>query len=93
VNASREGHKYYSGRFLITALRHQITQDEYTIHVEAIKDGYRSTISSGFEVTTPIGQFGNLNSLTEEQSENLASMGGQNSTLGGGLGGGNDSFR
>jgi len=93
VTALKDSHKYYSGKFLITALRHQITQDEYTIHVEAIKDGYRSTISSGFEVTTPIGQFGNLNSLTEEQSENLASMGGQNSTLGGGLGGGNDSFR
>jgi len=43
------GHKYYSGKFLITSLRHKITQDEYTIHVEAIKDGYKSAISSGFE--------------------------------------------
>ena len=47
------GHKYYSGKFLITSLRHKITQDEYTIHVEAIKDGYKSAISSGFEAKTP----------------------------------------
>jgi hypothetical protein len=60
VNASREGHKYYSGRFLITALRHQITQDEYTIHVEAIKDGYRSAISSGFGRTDPVVQIPDL---------------------------------
>lgn len=87
------GHKYYSGKFLITALRHKITQDEYTIHVEAIKDGYKSAISSGFEITPPVPQFGNLNSLSDEQSENLASLGGQNSIPGDGLGGGNDSFR
>ena len=53
------GHKYYSGKFLITALRHKITQDEYTIHVEAIKDGYKSSISSGFEVTAPTVQVAN----------------------------------
>ena len=74
------GHKYYSGKFLITALRHKITQDEYTIHVEAIKDGYKSSISSGFEVTAPTvqlaSQFGNRNSLTDEQNENLASLSG-----------------
>jgi hypothetical protein len=53
------GHKYYSGKFLITSLRHKITQDEYTIHVEAIKDGYKSAISSGFEVTAPTVQVPN----------------------------------
>ena len=47
------GHKYYSGKFLITALRHRITTDEYTIHVEAIKDGYKSEISPGFELKQP----------------------------------------
>ena len=41
-------HKYFSGKFLITALRHKVTNDEYTISVEAIKDGYRSQISKGF---------------------------------------------
>ena len=53
------GHKYYSGKFLITSLRHKITQDEYTIHVEAIKDGYKSAISSGFEATDPVIQVPN----------------------------------
>ena len=53
------GHKYYSGKFLITSLRHKITQDEYTIHVEAIKDGYKSAISSGFERTDPVVQVPN----------------------------------
>jgi len=65
------GHKYYSGKFLITALRHKITQDEYTIHVEAIKDGYRSAISSGFEPTDPVVQVPNPLTglpLTEEQT-------------------------
>ena len=63
------GHKYYSGKFLITSLRHKITQDEYTIHVEAIKDGYKSAISSGFEVTNPVVQVPNpLTGLTEFDS-------------------------
>ena len=53
------GHKYYSGKFLITSLRHKITQDEYTIHVEAIKDGYKSAISSTFELTAPTVQIPN----------------------------------
>ena len=53
------GHKYYSGKFLITSLRHKITQDEYTMHVEAIKDGYKSAISSGFEATDPVVQIPN----------------------------------
>ena len=53
------GHKYYSGKFLITSLRHKITQDEYTIHVEAIKDGYKSAVSSGFEATDPVIQIPN----------------------------------
>jgi len=80
------GHKYYSGKFLITSLRHKITQDEYTIHVEAIKDGYKSAISSTFEVTAPTVQIPNpTTGLTESPSQNI--------TLGGGLGGGNDSFR
>ena len=52
-NGVMEGHKYYSGKFLITALRHRITQDEYTIHVEAVKDGYKSKISAGFEQVEP----------------------------------------
>ena len=80
------GHKYYSGKFLITSLRHKITQDEYTIHVEAIKDGYKSAISSTFEATAPTVQIPNPKTgLTESPSQNI--------TLGGGLGGGNDSFR
>jgi hypothetical protein len=67
------GHKYYSGKFLITALRHKITQDEYTIHVEAIKDGYRSAISSGFEPTDPVVQVPNpLTGLTETEAKKTA---------------------
>ena len=44
----QESHKYFSGKFLITALRHRITNKEYTMHVEAIKDGYRSQITPTF---------------------------------------------
>jgi len=66
------GHKYYSGKFLITALRHKITQDEYTIHVEAIKDGYKSAISSGFEATDPVVQIPNPTTglpMTQEEMQ------------------------
>ena len=80
------GHKYYSGKFLITSLRHKITQDEYTMHVEAIKDGYKSAISSGFEAADPVVQIPNpLTGIPQSPSQNI--------TPGGGLGGGNDSFR
>ena len=44
---------------MITSLRHKITQDEYTIHVEAIKDGYKSAISSTFEAKVPTVQIPN----------------------------------
>jgi hypothetical protein len=66
------GHKYYSGKFLITSLRHKITQDEYTIHVEAIKDGYKSAISSGFEATDPVIQIPNPRTglaMTQEEMQ------------------------
>ena len=66
------GHKYYSGKFLITSLRHKITQDEYTIHVEAIKDGYKSAISSGFEAADPVIQIPNPEtglSMTQEEMQ------------------------
>ena len=77
------GHKYYSGKFLITSLRHKITQNEYTMHVEAIKDGYKSAISSTFEAAAPTVQVPNpITGLSESPSQNI--------TLGGGLGGGND---
>ena len=80
------GHKYYSGKFLITSLRHKITQDEYTIHVEAIKDGYKSAISSTFEAKVPTVQIPNpATGIPQSPSQNI--------TPGGGLGGGNDSFR
>jgi len=64
------GHKYYSGKFLITSLRHKITQDEYTMHVEAIKDGYKSAISSTFEAAAPTVQIPNPTtglSMTQEE--------------------------
>ena len=48
-----EPHKYYSGKYLITALRHKFTKDEYTMRIEAVKDGYRSQISPGFGLVNP----------------------------------------
>ena len=52
----QQPHKYISGKFLITALRHKITNDEYTMHVEAIKDGYRSQLSPTFAPNNPVVQ-------------------------------------
>ena len=46
-------HKYLSGKYLITALRHKITQDEYEIVVEASKDSYLSEPSINFEANIP----------------------------------------
>ena len=67
------GHKYYSGKFLITSLRHKITQDEYTIHVEAIKDGYKSAISSTFEAVDPVVQIANpATGIPEEKAKDTA---------------------
>ena len=48
-----EPHKYYSGKYLITALRHKFTKNEYTMRIEAVKDGYRSQISPGFGLQNP----------------------------------------
>jgi hypothetical protein len=67
------GHKYYSGKFLITTLRHKITQNEYTMHVEAIKDGYKSAISSTFEAAAPTVQVPNpITGLTENAATDEA---------------------
>ena len=49
----REEHKYYSGRYLITAIRHRITDTEYTMHIEASKDSYLSAPSTGFDLQVP----------------------------------------
>ena len=46
-------HKYLSGRYLITALRHKITPEEYEMVVEASKDSYLSEPSVGFEANIP----------------------------------------
>ena len=46
-------HKYYSGKYLVTKLRHRITRKEYEIIVEASKDSYLSEPSSGFEANAP----------------------------------------
>lgn len=48
-----EPHKYFSGKYLITALRHKITKEEYTMTIEAVKDGYRSQLSPGFGLNNP----------------------------------------
>jgi hypothetical protein len=55
-----EEHKYYSGRYLITAIRHRITSNEYTMIIEASKDSYLSKPSTGFgaepaEIQSPDG--------------------------------------
>ncbi len=55
-NKPVEPHKYYSGKYLITALKHKLTGSEYTIHIEAIKDGYRSQISPNFGLVNPVIQ-------------------------------------
>jgi len=46
-------HKYLSGRYLITALRHKITPEEYEMVVEASKDSYLSEPSVGFQANIP----------------------------------------
>lgn len=46
-------HKYLSGKYLITALKHKITQDEYQIVVEASKDSHLSEPSINFEANIP----------------------------------------
>ena len=56
VNKPVEPHKYYSGKYLITALRHRLTGTEYTLRIEAIKDGYRSQISPSFGLVNPVIQ-------------------------------------
>jgi hypothetical protein len=48
-----EEHKYYSGRYLITAIRHKITHNEYTMIIEASKDSYLSAPSAGFGAEPP----------------------------------------
>ena len=48
-----EPHKYFSGKYLVTALRHKVTKEEYTMVIEGTKDGYRSQISSGFGLQNP----------------------------------------
>ena len=42
-----EHHKYLSGYYLITKLRHHLTRDKYEIEFEAIKDSLKATIGEG----------------------------------------------
>jgi hypothetical protein len=52
-----EPHKYYSGKYLVTALKHKIVKDqEYIMAIEAMKDGYRSQITEGFGLSNPVTQ-------------------------------------
>jgi hypothetical protein len=37
-------HKYYSGNYLITAIKHIVTKTNYKMHVELAKDSLRSKI-------------------------------------------------
>lgn len=53
ISGITEPHKYFSGKYLITALRHKVTKEEYTMTIEAIKDGYRSQLSEGFGLNNP----------------------------------------
>ena len=48
-----EEHKYYSGRYLITAIQHKLTHNEYTMIIEASKDSYLSAPSTGFDLQIP----------------------------------------
>ncbi len=41
--ASKE-HKYLSGKYLITKLRHNFTKDKYTVEFEAIKDSFKEPL-------------------------------------------------
>ena len=38
-------HKYLSGKYLITKLRHNFTKEKYTIDFEAIKDSFKEQLS------------------------------------------------
>jgi hypothetical protein len=52
-----EPHKYYSGKYLVTALKHKLVKDqEYIMAIEAMKDGYRSQITEGFGLSNPVTQ-------------------------------------
>ena len=46
-------HKYLGGKYLITALRHKITGEEYEMIVEASKDSYLSEPTSGYKPSAP----------------------------------------
>ena len=65
---------------MITALRHKFTKDEYTMRIEAMKDGYRSQISSGFGLVNPRVQapdgLGTVSTTAEEPNFERASRGG-----------------
>ena len=43
----------YSGRYLITAIQHKLTHNEYTMIIEASKDSYLSAPSTGFDLQIP----------------------------------------
>ena len=38
-------HKYLSGKYLITKLRHNFTKEKYTIDFEAIKDSFKEQMA------------------------------------------------
>ena len=59
-------HKYLSGRYLITALRHKITPEEYEMVVEASKDSYLSEPSVGFKANIPKVQTPDGTNFVEE---------------------------
>ena len=45
VNAS-EIDKYYSGKYLITGIRHKLSGDQYTTDLELVKDSFNDVLPS-----------------------------------------------
>jgi hypothetical protein len=53
-------HKYLSGKYLVTKLRHHFTREKYQIEFECIKDSFKEGLSEAVSGSSAITDSGEL---------------------------------
>ena len=56
----QDTHKYLSGKYLITKLRHHFTAEKYMIEFEAVKDSFRANLPQGVQGSSAIQDDGTI---------------------------------
>ena len=66
-------HKYLSGKYLVTKLRHHFTREKYQIEFECIKDSFKSMLSGAVPGSSAITESGEIK-LSEDGSRVIGGL-------------------